>query len=171
MYKSLLALLVLTLFGAVQAQGRIFTGLPNSAIFVGDSTIPLLGLHVGSYDLGGGVGTRLVLESNLGLAEVSLTQGSVDVLFSTGEATTFYGGAGAGYILLGGLDGFYGSGFVGVDFDSATTISYFIEANPRFYVDEGSSFAAFVLRTGVNFSFGGTSQGVGRVQGTCCTIP
>lgn len=171
MHKTILVLLALTLFSVGQAQSRIFVGLPGSTVFVGGVVGSLFGFQVGSYDIGGGFGTRLALESNLGIGEVSLTEGSVDVLLSSGEATTLYGGAGAGYILAGGLDGFYGSGFLGVDFDSATAVSYFIEANPRLYTDSGSSFVAFFLRAGVNFSFGVTSQGAGRVQGTCCIIP
>lgn len=172
MRKIVFTLALLAFLGAAQAQSfRIFMGLPSTALIVGGSTVPLLGLHVGSYNLGGGVGSRLVIESNLGLAEVALTQGSVDALFSTGEATTLYGGVGAGYILLGELDGLYANAFVGVDFDSATAISYFIEANPRLYVDGGSSFGAFVFRAGMNFAFGDTSGGVSGVQGTCCVIP
>lgn len=171
MYKTILALLTLAFLSSVQAQGRIFVGLPTSTVFVGGVVGSLLGFQAGSYDIGSGVGTRFVLESNLGIGDVALTEGGVDILLSSGEATTLYGGAGAGYIFVGGLDGFYGSGFLGVDFDSATAVSYFIEANPRLYTGSTSSFIAFFLRTGVNISFGGTSQRVSGVQGTCCTIP
>lgn len=172
MRKIVLVFTLLAFLNAVQAQSpRIFLGLPGSTVFVGGQVGSLLGFQVGSYNLGGGIGTRVVLESNLGLGDVGLTEGSADVLFSIGETTKLYGGLGAGYVIAGGLDGLYGGGFVGVDFDSATAVSYFIEANPRLYTDSSSNFVAFFLRTGVNFSFGGTGQGVNGVQGTCCVIP
>lgn len=170
--RKLVSFLVLLAFiGAAHAQGRIFVGLPGSTVFVNGDVGSLFGFQVGSYDIGGGFGTRLALESNLGIGDLALTEGSVDVLLSFGEATTLYGGLGAGYVLVGGLDGFYGSGFVGVDFDSATAVSYFIETNPRIYTGDGPSFFAFFLRMGVNFTFGGSSKGVSGVQGTCCIIP
>lgn len=171
MHKSILVLLVLTFFGTAQAQPRIFIGLPSSTVFVAGTVGSLFGFHVGSHNIGGGVGARLALESNLGLGNVGLTEGSVDALLSVGDATTFYGGAGVGYVLAGGADGVYGSGFVRVDFDSETAVSYFIEANPRFYFDNGDSFPAFFIRSGVNINFSVTGGGARSVQGTCCIIP
>lgn len=172
MRKLVFVFTLLTFLGAAQAQSpRIFVGLPGSTVFLGGVVGSLIGFQAGSYDIGGGIGSRVALESNLGIGDIGLTEGSVDILFSTGQTTTLYGGLGAGYIIAGGLDGFYGSGFLGVDFDSATAVSYFIEANPRLYTGDGPSFVAFFLRSGVNFSFGGSGQGVSSVQGTCCIIP
>ncbi len=171
MYKSILVLLVLTLFSGGQAQGRFFIGLPSSTVFVGGAVGSLFGFQVGSYDFGNGFGARIALESNLGLGAIGLTQGSADAMISTGDVTALYGGAGAGYVFADGADGVYGSGFIGVDFDSGTAISYFIEANPRYYSGGTENFLAFFLRAGVNINLGGTGQGVDGVQGTCCTIP
>lgn len=68
-------------------------------------------------------------------------QGGTDLLYTTGERVIFYLGAGGGY-----------SSIVGLDFDAASTLSYFVEAQPRY--DLGREAGLFYLRSGLNLHFG-----------------
>lgn len=153
MKRLVLLLSLAALFGT--ASARVYFGFPTTIMSVsGVSGVGVLGgVHVGSYDVGPNFGIRGVLETTAGLYDTLLTQGSADVMFTSGRYSTFYVGAGVGLMTTQNVYVFYANPFLGVDFDSGSALSYFIELNPRLYVG-GGTVGALVFRAGLNFQLG-----------------
>lgn len=63
MRKLALTLALFALFGA--AQARFFLGFPSGSIVAGGATVPMAGIHFGSYDAFGNVGGRVTLEASV----------------------------------------------------------------------------------------------------------
>lgn len=149
------------------AQAKLYIGVLNSNIIVGDGVAPTVGLSVGSYDLFGPVGLRAsALTSILSFGANGFLEGSLDGTLSFGEGVVFYTGVGLGYSNFVGGNATLGA-FVGLDLDASTAISLFLEARPVIYL---GTVAAFQARAGFNFHLGGTAGGE-SVQGKCCIIP
>lgn len=148
--KRILIFLCLHLLTAVYA--RQFVGLPSSFLIGEDGVIRFVGVQVGSYDLGSGLGLRADAEFVPVPAEGPIVQGGVDLLYSTGESTVFYAGAGGGYANVAGADSLYLAGTAGVDFDAASRISYFLEVQPRYDLEREAGL--LYLRSGINVHFG-----------------
>ena len=110
-----------------------------------------LGATLGTYDLGSGFGLRGGLEFKPVLSAL-YTQVGADLLYSTGESTVFYVGAGGGYSTAAGTDALYVAGTAGLDLDAASFISFFAEAQPRYNLttEAGQLF----VRAGLNLHFG-----------------
>lgn len=90
--KRILIFLCLNLLTAVYA--RQFVGLPSSFLIGEDGVVRFVGVQVGTYDLGSGLGLRADAEFVPLPADGPIVQGGVDLLYSTGERTVLYAGAG-----------------------------------------------------------------------------
>ncbi len=155
------------------ASAEFYFGVPSSTAIIGSETVPFVGLQAGSHEVAPNFGVRGYFESDATLSGIWL-QGGADVLFTTGEYSTFYigGGAGVARISLGDLSGtaFYLNPVIGADFDSSTTISWFVEASPRVYVASGTE-VLFYIRSGLNFHFGSGSERVAASPAPAVATP
>jgi len=151
-FKLALLLTAACLLLTGTAYARQFVGVPSSSLISEGSVTRFVGLQFGTYDLGSGFGLRAGAEVVPTLEEGLLAQGGTDLLYTTGERVVFYLGAGGGYSSVAGDDSLYVAGTVGLDFDAASTLSYFVEAQPRY--DLGRDAGLFYLRSGLNLHFG-----------------
>ena len=147
--RLLLAALTLSLLGA--AHARFFVGVPISSGLSEDGANSYLGATLGTYDLGSGFGLRGGLEFKP-IVSALYVQAGADLLYSTGESTVLYVGAGGGYSRAGADDSLYVAGTAGIDLDAASFISFFAEAQPRYNLTSESG--QLYLRAGLNFHFG-----------------
>lgn len=150
--KSTLVLMFTCLFLLGTAHARLFIGLPSSTLISTEGILEFVGVHVGTHDLGSGFGLRAGAEFSPSLEAGLFAQGGADVLYSTGEDIVFYVGAGGGYKSIAGADSLYVAGTAGVDLDAATTLSYFVEVQPRYDINQ--EVGLFYLRSGLNLHFG-----------------
>lgn len=167
MHRLVLALALFTLLGAASAQ-RFFVGFPVGGAFTSADVALYGGLQFGSYKLFNDFGVRALAKGGAVILEEDagpLVEGGLDGLYSVGEGVVFYTGAGLGYGSLIGTGSVYVGGFVGLDFDAASTISLFVEINPRYYV-RGAGLVH--LRSGINFHIGSTGQDPAALTDTCC---
>ena len=76
-------------------------------------------------------------------------------MYTLWTTNTFYGGVGAGLettLVSGQSDtSFYLEPLIGADFDTASTLSFFLEFTPRYYVGDGFALAG---RGGINIHLG-----------------
>ena len=152
MKKLLLLLGFIFLCNTVSA--RVFLGFPTGALVTGNGVGVFNSVHFGSYTLSPHFGVRGVLETDALFAPIPTYQGSVDAMLTTGEASTFYAGAGVGIVTLLGDVAAYANPFIGVDLDSGSALSWFIEVNPRVYIGSGGVLPTVVFRSGLNFQLG-----------------
>lgn len=153
MKRTCVTLLILTLLLFVGTAGaKFFIGVPLSTELRGDDSTAYIGVLFGSYSLGSGFGLRGSLELLPPLGQEPAFQASGDLLYSSGEVTVFYLGAGGGYAALEGAESLFIGGTIGLDVDAASLISVFLEAQPRYNLTAET--AALYLRTGLNFHFG-----------------
>lgn len=145
-----LALVAALFFG--NAQASFFLGVPVSTEVRGEDSVSYLGVQFGTYDLGGDFGLRGNLRVLPPLGEDPSFQLAGDLLYSSGEETVFYLGAGAGYAVLNESESLFVGGTIGFDVDAASLISVFLEAQPRYNLTAQS--VALYLNTGLNFHFG-----------------
>ncbi len=167
----LLALAVPSL-GAAQSG---FAGVSASGLYITDVTengdgltLGFIGAQVGSYNLLSPLGGRIAVEASV-TPITGFLSGSADLLFASRGNVKVYGGAGVGIISLLVVYTPFAKAFLGLDFSVSPSVSLFVEAAPLYAFETGNTFLGG--KFGVNFSFGGASQEVGRVQGTCCIIP
>lgn len=140
----------LVLFGT--AQARFFVGAPSSTLLTRSAITSFVGLQLGTYDLGNGFGLRGGVELVPAFGTALNVQGAVDLLYTRGSNLVIYGGVGSGYANLGGAEALFVSGTVGLDLDAETTISYFLEAQPRYNLL--SKTPQLYLRSGINLHLG-----------------
>lgn len=134
------------------AQAQFFLGTVGSSAIAQGVVVPFVGLHGGTYDLGSDFGVRGGFEVLPAVIDgLTIVQGTVDGLYATGESIIFYAGPGLGLVSAGGLTNAFAGVAVGVDFDAASVISYYIEAQPRYYF---GGQPIFYLRSGLNFHIG-----------------
>ena len=147
--RLLLAALTLTLLGA--AHARFFVGVPISSQLSEDGANSFLGASLGTYDLGSGFGLRGGVEFKP-IVSALYVQAGADLLYSTGESTVLYVGAGGGYTRAGADDSLFVAGTAGIDLDAESFISFFAEVQPRYNLTSESG--QLYLRAGLNFHFG-----------------
>lgn len=147
--RLLLAALSLTLFGA--AHARFYVGVPISSQLTEGGASSFLGATLGTYDLGSGFGLRGGVEFKPTVSALYFQAGA-DLLYTTGESTVFYVGAGGGYSRAGENDALYVAGTAGLDLDAASFISFFAEAQPRY--DLSTESGQLFVRAGLNLHFG-----------------
>ncbi len=147
--RFLLAALALTLLGA--AHARFFIGVPVSSQLTESGANSFLGASLGTYDLGSGFGLRGGVEFKP-IVSALYVQAGADLLYSTGESTVLYVGAGGGYTRAGADDSLFVAGTAGIDLDAESFISFFAEAQPRYNLTSESG--QLYLRAGLNFHFG-----------------
>lgn len=141
----------LTLF-ASSAQARFFLG-PTLVIQVTEGdTASALGVQFGTYNLGSGFGLRGTLEVRPPLVSSPAFQTAADLLYSRGEETIFYLGVGGGYANTSGSESLAVSGTLGVDVDTDSLISVFLEAQPRYNLTTDAP--TFHVRSGLNVHLG-----------------
>lgn len=145
----LLLTVALTLLGA--AHARFYVGVPISSGLTEGGSSSFLGATLGTYDLGSGFGLRGGLEFKP-VVSALYVQAGADLLYTSGESTVFYVGAGGGYSRAGEDDALYVAGTAGVDLDAATFISFFAEAQPRYNLS--TEVGQLFVRAGLNFHFG-----------------
>lgn len=150
--KAFSTLIFGLLFLGSAAHAQFFLGTTTSTALVAGVSVPFVGLHGGTYDLSGNYGARGGFELLPAVINgLTIFQANVDGVYSTGEAIVFYGGPTLGYVNVGGLSNAFVGATVGVDFDAASVISYYIEAQPRYYF---GGQPVFYLRSGLNFHIG-----------------
>lgn len=147
--RVVVLLAALTLLGA--AHARFFIGVPLSSQLTEDGANSFLGATLGTYDLGSGFGLRGGLEFKPIVSSLYVQAGA-DLLYSTGESTVLYVGAGGGYSRAGADDTLYVAGTAGLDLDAESFISFFAEAQPRYNLTTEAG--QLYLRAGLNFHFG-----------------
>lgn len=147
--KKLCLLVALTLLSA--AHARFYLGVPISSQLTEDGANSYLGATLGTYDLGSGFGLRGGVEFKPVVSSLYVQAGA-DLLYSTGESTVLYVGAGGGYTRAGADDALYVAGTAGIDLDAESFISFFAEAQPRYNLTSESG--ALFVRAGLNFHFG-----------------
>ena len=133
------------------AHARIFLEFPVAAQVTESSVSSFLGVSLGTYNLGGGVGLRGNLEFKPVLS-TPYYQAGADLLYTTGENTVFYLGAGGGYSSAAGTESLYVAGTAGLDLDANSLISVFGEVQPRY--DLTTDAGRLFLRAGINVHFG-----------------
>jgi hypothetical protein len=141
---------ILSLLGT--AQARFFVGAPSSTLVTRSAITSFVGLQLGTYDLGNGFGLRAGAEVVPELSAGLNVQGAADLLYTRGSDLVLYGGVGSGYANLGGAEALFVSGTLGVDIDAQTTVSYFLEAQPRYNLS--SRTPQLYLRSGINLHLG-----------------
>ena len=129
------------------AQARYFVSFPVTAQITETSASSYLGFSLGTYDLWRGFGLRGGLEFKPVLAS-PYYQAGADLLYSTGESSVFYLGAGGGYASAAGTESLYAAGTVGLDLDAASLISVFAEVQPRYNLTNRTGL--LFLRAGLN---------------------
>lgn len=146
-----IAFVCFLLFSTAQAQ--FFLGTANSVLIIRNGGVGFfVGVQGGSYDLGSNLGVRGSLELFPAVADgTTLLQAEATGLYVVGEGIKFYLGPSLGLASLGGAVNPFGGLAVGVDFDSESVISYFIEAQPRYYFGGAP---ALGVRSGLNFHIG-----------------
>lgn len=151
MTRVLLLLLALL---ASTASARLYVGFPVTVSRLQGSSYLLGGVQLGNYTGLGRLGWRAQLETDYGARGTNVALGA-DLMYTLGTYNTFYGGVGAG--LLTGLESgqsstsFYLGPLVGADFDTASTLSFFLEFAPHYYVGDGFAVAG---RGGINIHLG-----------------
>lgn len=146
-------LLLLALF-APTAAARLYVGFPVTVSRLDGGNVTLGGVQLGNYTGLGRLGWRAQLETDYGVGGSSVAAGA-NLMVTFGNASTFYGGVGLG--LVSSLESgqsdtaFYLEPVVGADFDTASTLSFFVEFTPRYYVGDGLALAG---RGGINIHLG-----------------
>jgi hypothetical protein len=152
-----LALLLMMAGVLSTASAKFYFGFPGSTVVTSGGARSLASFQMGNYGVTPNFGVRVLVESNLGFNDSSILQGGFDLMFTTGEYNTFYLGGGAGYINISidaqELNALYLAPVLGIDFDSGSTVSLFIEATPRVYF-YGRSEILLYVRSGINFHLG-----------------
>ncbi len=128
------------------AQARVFIGFPVASQVDETSVSSYLGFTLGTYDLWGKFGVRGGLEFKP--ASPLDYQVGGDLLYTTGENTVFYVGAGGGYASAAGAESLYASGTAGLDLDAGSLISVFAEVQPRYNLTTETGL--LFLRAGIN---------------------
>lgn len=150
--KSALALTFAWFFLLGTAQAQLFVGTVSSSAITQGIIVPFVGLHAGTYDLSGDFGIRGGFELLPAvITGLTVAQGTVDGFYATGEGIVFYAGPGLGVVSANGFTNVFVGGTVGVDFDAASVISYYVEAQPRYYF---GGEPVFYIRSGLNFHIG-----------------
>ena len=133
------------------AHAQFFLGFPVVSQVTESSVNSYLGVSLGSYNLGGRFGLRGNLEFKPILSTPYYRAGA-DLLYTTGENTVFYLGAGGGYSSAAGTESLYVAGTAGLDLDANSLISVFAEVQPRY--DLSTEAGLLFFRAGVNVHFG-----------------
>jgi hypothetical protein len=151
------------------AQAQFYIGLPNSGIVANLTPAYIGGLTIGTYNLFGDFGIRATAQVGVPFIEplTPFVEGSVDGTYSFGEEIIFYTGAGLGYSGYGEAGALTVAGFTGLDFDTNSVISLFLEIRPILYLGTGGTVQ---IRSGINFHIGGTTGGEDESD-ECCVIP
>ena len=134
------------------AQASFFLGVPLATELKGQNSTAYLGLQVGTYDLGSGFRLRGRLEVLPPLGRERGMQLGGELLYSRGESSVFYLGAGGGYAAYNSAKSLFVSGTVGLNIDAASLVSVFLEAQPRYDLDRET--IGLYLSGGLNFHFG-----------------
>lgn len=147
-------LLVLLALVASTASARLYVGFPVTVGRLDGDSFALGGVQLGNYTGLGRLGWRAQVETDYGVGGTDVALGA-NLMYTLGTVNTFYGGVGAG--LRTGLESgqsdtsFYLEPLVGADFDTASTLSFFLEFTPRYYFGDGPALAG---RGGVNIHLG-----------------
>ncbi len=137
-------------FGAAHAQ--FFLGTVGCTLITPAAVIPLVGLQAGTYDLGGGFGARGSLELfPLIVNGTTLVQGEATGLYVIGDSVKLYAGPSVGLVGVESTTNAFGGFALGVDFDSESVISIYLEVQPRYYLGGAPS---VLIRSGTNFHLG-----------------
>ena len=146
-------LLALALFAST-ASARLYVGFPVTIGRLNGDSFALGGVQFGNYTGLGRLGWRAQLETDYGVGGSSIAAGA-NLMYTLGTYNTFYGGVGAGLettLVSGQSDtSFYLEPLIGADFDTASTLSFFLEFTPRYYVGDGFALAG---RGGINIHLG-----------------
>lgn len=131
------------------AQPQFFLGSAGGSGISSAGILPTAGLQFGSYNFADSIGGRVALEATPSL-DFALFQFLADGLYVSGDTIKFYAGPGLGLVTAPGLTNAFILGTIGVDFDAHTTVSYFLEAQPRYYL---GGQPILYIRSGVNVHF------------------
>ena len=129
------------------ARANVYLGFPVVSQVEQTSLSSYLGVSLGTYNLGAGFGLRGNLEFKP-ILSTPYYQAGADLLYTTGESTVFYVGAGGGYSSSAGTESLYVAGTAGLDLDAASLISIFAEAQPRYNLTTKAGL--LFLRAGIN---------------------
>lgn len=147
-------LLVLLALVASTASARLYVGFPVTVGRLNGDSFALGGVQLGNYTGLGRLGWRAQVETDYGVGGTDVALGA-DLMYTLGTYNTFYGGVGAGLqtaLVSGQSDtSFYLEPLIGADFDTASTLSFFLEFTPRYYVGDGFALAG---RGGINIHLG-----------------
>lgn len=147
-------LLVLLALVASTASARLYVGFPVTIGRLDGDSFALGGVQLGNYTGLGRLGWRAQVETDYGVGGTDVALGA-NLMYTLGTFNTFYGGVGAGLqtaLVSGQSDtSFYLEPLIGADFDTASTLSFFLEFTPRYYTGDGFALAG---RGGINIHLG-----------------